>query len=229
MQKLKSIKSSQLVRWKSRDESTIRRNIRAYLDILEIDENGHVTTSEGFRLDAYLNILSHCVEIYKVSSFDTKRNLLFRAGFLRLKKYKNQDIHSFRRALAAEVRNYLQKPLKTYHVLFPLHGTIEEESDSEYSVLGKVLTIDTWENVSKGFEIKEFLRESRYRCRGVDLQEGFTPLMIRESGRDLDEVFDSAEKYFDLFRSLLNLLYAFGTHTRQWGHSKPLAKFGSVL
>ncbi len=219
------MKASQLVKWKSRDEKTIARNVKAYMEILQVDENGKVKTTETFKLDAYLNILSHHIEIHKVPSSDVKRNLLFRAGFLRLKKYKNQDINNFRRALAAEVRNYLQKSLKTYYVLFPLHGVVQEESSyKSYSILGKSLLVDTWENVCKNFQTDKFFQESKYRRKDIDLQSCFTPILIQSEGRDLNEVFDHAEEYFDLFRCLLNLLYAFGFHQRQWGYSKPLAQ-----
>ena len=75
------MKDSQLVKWKKRDEAMLSRNIQAFMDILWIDENGKVKTTEGFKLEAYLNILSHHIEIYKVQSLDLKQNLLFRTGW----------------------------------------------------------------------------------------------------------------------------------------------------
>ena len=84
------------------------------MQILEVGADGRARTTKLFKLEAYLKILADNIEFKEVTTLEDKRNLLYRAGFTRLKLYKRQDIHSFRRALAAEVRRYSKFQTEDY-------------------------------------------------------------------------------------------------------------------
>lgn len=224
----RKLKPTELIKWKPNLEEIVSRNIKAYMDILSVDADGKVKTSKGFELDAYMKILSQNIEIYNISSPEIKRRLLFKAGFTRLKKYKNQNIHTFRRALSAEVQKYLSLPVKQYWIFFPLHVVHDQlKNFRSFKILGKKLFFRNWEYVQKHFMLDKFIENTQFRLQksNVSLGSDFTPVMILSEGRDLNEVFDGAQRIFDLFRCLLNLLSQFGAYHRQFGWPpKPLAK-----
>ncbi|MBC8273862.1 MAG: hypothetical protein H8E40_02680 [Chloroflexi bacterium] len=222
-----------LVKWKPEHRSLIAGYIDALMNILTIDQNGQVSTTEIFKLDILLKILTENITLKGIPTSRTKRALIRRAAFLRLKKYKVQDVHTFRRALAAEVRRHLSRPVEKYWILLPLHVPSEELGNSRsISILGNRLLFRTWNYVQRRFDLQSFLREANIFLRGRDITEMklftiFSPILVLSEGKDSREAFDTANRSFDLLRWLMNLTHQFGTITWQYGgYPRPL---GMVL
>jgi hypothetical protein len=231
------LRETELVRWNRNRKALLDRYVSLLLDILFIDSDGRVKTTQTFELDVFLKILSENLTLYNISDNDVKRGLIRRAAFLRLKKYKRRNIYTFRRAIAAEVRNYLSRPTKEYWILFPLHVAPGElGSARSISVLGERLLFRNWDYVQGRFNLEAFFSDSRSRLHNQGLTSGshehdeamltrFSPVLILSQGKDSDEAFDKANRSFDLFRWLINLIYQFRRVYRQWGgYPKPLGK-----
>lgn len=217
---------SKLVTWNPNNKNVIAKNIDTYMSILRIDDNGKVKTSETMKLDACLNLLSHYVEIQGIKAYSLKRNLLFRAGFNRLKKYKVQNTSTFKIALSAEVRRYLMKPLHTYYAVYLLHGRIELASDyKKYSILGKTVSIESWENIEKRLNVETLFKKSKTYLNGINLTKHFTPMIMELEGRNSEEVGDIAHEHFDFLRCAMNFIHVSGIYSKQWGTKRPLAQF----
>jgi hypothetical protein len=59
----------------------------------------------------------------------------------------------------------------------------------------------------------------------ISLETDFTPILIKTSGREINSLFDTAERAFDFFRWLLNLLSQFDMYHKSWGgYPKPFAQ-----
>lgn len=215
-----------LVTWNPNNKNAIAKNIDTYMSILRIDDNGKVKTSETMKLDACLNLLSHYVEIQGIKAYSLKRNLLFRAGFNRLKKYKVQNTSTFKIALSAEARRYLRQPLQTYYAVYLLHGRIELVSDCKnYSVLGKTVSIESWESIEERFRVETLFTKSNAHINGINLKKHFTPVIMKLEGRNSEEVGDLAHEHFDFLRNAMNFIHVSGIYSKQWGHKRPLAEF----
>jgi hypothetical protein len=138
----KRLSETKLVTWDPRSSDLLTRHIASLMKILTIGDNGQVSTTETFTLSVLLKILAENVELHGVSRLEVKRGLIQRAAFTRLRKYKQQSVYMFRRAVAAEVRGYLARPVEKYWVLLPLHlpqdqlggGKINLASGSQASV-----------------------------------------------------------------------------------------------
>lgn len=219
---------SKLVKWEPRNEKLITRYIQKYMDILFINEKGEIKTTKTFLLDAYLRILSQNLEFKKITSPSIKKGILFRAGFIRFKKYKKQNIFTFRQAVAAEVQRSLRRPILEFWILFPIHIPQDQLAKfRSFSVLNHKLLVRNWDFVKKNFEADKFFHDTNLQLYDVkiSLETDFTPILIKSQGNDKDELFDSAERAFDFFRWLLNLQTQFGRyHMSIGGYPKPFAK-----
>jgi hypothetical protein len=156
--------------------------------------------------------------------------LIQSAAFLRLKKYKVQSLRTFRQALAAQARDYVERRPRDYWILFPLHAPPTEfERFRWFTVLHTRLLVMSWERVRSDFDLDAFLADASVALDGltISLEADFTAMVAKADGHDSHEAFRTAARAFDLFRSLLNLVAKFGLMTKRWGfQTRPL---GSVL
>jgi hypothetical protein len=219
-------KDTDLVKWNPSDERLISRYIDLLMGILFVDNDGRAKTTEGFNLDVYLKILSESVALKEISSAETKRGLIRKAVFLRLKHYQRQDIYTFRRALATELRAYLSQPSNKHWILIPLHLPRNELGNARsISILGTKLLFRDWKYVQQRFKFAMFLKDTRNQLRDqrFTYSINFTPVLALTEGRNIREALDEAERPFSFLRWLINLSYQFGRVTYSWGgYPKPL-------
>jgi hypothetical protein len=222
------MRESEIVEWRPQDKDLISHYVDSLMEILSIGDQGQVETTEIFELDIFTKILAESVILRDISTTETKRALIKRAALLRLKKYKQQSIYTFRRALAAEVRGYLTRPVQKYWILLPLHIPSAELGNlRSISILGTKLLFRDWDYVQRRFDIEAFVQRSAEQLHGQDvtlLFTAFSPVLVLFEGRSDREALDKANRPFDLLRCLINLGHQFGRFTRQWGgYPKPLA------
>lgn len=219
------INEKELVKWDTEDQQLIIRCVDQLLSILNID-GGKVKTIETFKLDIYLKILSQKVSLKDVTSLETKRNLLYRTFFTRLKFYKQQEIYYFRRALATELHNHLSQPIIDYWILLPLHVPKDQIGNARsITVLNTKLLFRDWIYVSKRFELDKYFKDTRnhIKDRRFNFKSNFTPVLVKNKWRGYLEAFTIAVQHFDLLRYLINLNYQFGLYTHISGSTpKPL-------
>ena len=219
------ISEKELVKWDIKDQQLIIRCVDQLLSILNID-GGKVKTIETFKLDIYLKILSQKVSLKNVTSLETKRNLLYRTFFTRLKFYKQQEIYNFRRALATELHNHLSQPIKDYWILLPLHVPKDQIGNARsITVLNTKLLFRDWTYVYKRFELGKYFKDTRNHINDQEFnfELNFTPVLVKNQGRGYVEAFNIAVQHFDLLRYLINFMYQFGIYTHLFGSTpKPL-------
>jgi hypothetical protein len=224
------LRPSELVTWDPEREEIVARYVQKLMDILTIDREGRVQTTQHFKLDAYVRILSHSVRIAGVEDAERKRSLVGRAAFRRLKKYRIQSVAAFRRAVAAEARQHLRGVPQKYWILFPLHvSPANMRTFRWFTVLGTRLRVRSWKRVRSDFDLDRFLRDTALPMDGltISLEADFTPIMAMVEGRNSHEAFREAGRAFDLFRSLLTVAGQFGRMYKRFGYQlKPL---GSIL
>ncbi|HUW09311.1 MAG TPA: hypothetical protein VM537_06240 [Anaerolineae bacterium] len=225
-----ALRPSELVTWDPQHEETVARYVQELMGILWVDEGGRVKTTQHFKLDAYLRILSRTVHIRGVEDPRAKRLLMQGAAFLRLKKYEVQNLHTFRRALAAQAREYVGRQPRDYWILFPLHARPTElDGFRWFTVLETRLLVRGWERIRRDFDLDAFDTDTSVPLQGltISLEADFTAMVAKAQGRDSHEAFREAANAFDLFCSLLNLALKFGLSTKRWGfQTQPL---GPVL
>lgn len=219
-----------LVNWKASNESVLLRYIKLLLDKLEININGEVSTTDKFYVDVYLKIISEYIELKCVTDLDVKRNLLYRAFFNRLKLYREQTLYLFRKAVAAEARWYLSQPIQKNWVLLPLHVPRNQLGNARpISVLGKKLLFRDWRFLRSRFEFDRFIDETQVQIgdRNFNYFIRFSPILVHAEGRNIREIFDFADKPFNMLRLLINLNFQFGIWTITYGgYPQPI---GNVL
>lgn len=222
------LRDKEVVKWSKSTQSVISRNTQLLLNILSIGENGQVKTTEISRLNIYLKILATNVSLEGVETYAAKQAIIRKAFFLRLKNYKKQDIYYFRRAVAAEVRDYLSQPLRNYWILFPLHIPHNQlDSEESIRIQGKELLFRDWAYIQDEFEFDEFMRKTLIQLgdREFTYADTFSPVLVEATGRDYTEAFRQVERSFDFLRCLVNLRYQFGIMTQRWGgYPRPLGK-----
>lgn len=216
----------ELVKWSSEKQSLISRYVNLLLNILDIGDDGRVTTAKGFYLDVYLKIISENISIDGIDTVDVKRGLIYRAFFTRLKLYKQQDIHTFRRAVASEARRFLARPVQDYWILLPLHVPFNQLGNSRsITIFNTKLLIRNWDYVQNKFDFNEFSTKTRHQIGDQDFFyfDKFSPILVKTRGRYPAEAFYYAERPYDFLRWLINLIYQFGRITTRWGgYPKPL-------
>jgi len=226
--KTKRLKDKVLVAWNTKQETLIKRYVDLLSRILKVNSKGNVETSEIAKLEVYLKILAQNITIQEISDLETKRQLIFRATFTRFGKYKSKDIHTFRKALAAETNQYLARPVQKFKILFPLNVRPGEfDKFHSFSILNKKLLVRNWNYVQKHFEYSTLMTEVKRHSPSYNtsLTSYFVPILITTEAQDYQQAFNKASRAFDLFRSLLNLQLKFGTSTMQFGgYPKPLGK-----
>lgn len=224
----KRLKHKVLVTWNSKHETLIKRYVDLLSEILKVNSNGKVETSEITKLEVYLKILAQNITIQEISDLETKRQLIFRATFTRFGKYKSKDIHTFRKALAAVTNQYLARPVQKFKILLPLNVRPGElDKFRSFSVLNKKLLVRNWNYVQKHFEYSTFMTDVNRHLPSfkTSLTSYFVPVLITIETQDYQQAFNKANRAFDLLRSLLNLQLTFGTSTIQFGgYPKPLGK-----
>ena len=222
----------ELVSWLSKDESLITRCIESFMDILVINKEGGVKTTKGFKLETFLNILIHKIELKEISAEDHKWLLLYRVLF-NLKTFKEQDIYNFKNLLSDEVRKYLARPILNYVILFPLHvAPICLQQFRSFQIIGRKMFIRSWNYVVKHYSYNDFIEKGttililkKMDLDQIQLETRFTPILSFSSGRDLSQVFNQAARDFDLFRFHLNMIYQFYRYKDQFGgYPEPMAK-----
>lgn len=230
MARRRVLQPSELVKWDPKHDDIVARYVQGLMDILSVGEGGEVSTTELFKLDAYLRILSGTVVITGVEDLERKRSLIGRAAFRRLKRYRKQSLAAFRQALAAETRRHHRGVPAGYWILLPLHiPPTQLERFRWFTVLGTRLTVRSWKRVRADFDLERFLQDTMLPMDGltISLEADFTPMMAMVRGRDSHEAFREAARAFELFRSLLNLKGQFGVMYRRFGFQlKPL---GNIL
>ena len=223
------LKPTQLVKWDKKDEPLIKRYLKELLDILEIKEDGRVETTRGFSLMLFRKILVQNLELFGIDALDVRQGLVYKTVF-RLKKLKKQDIHGFRRSLAAEVKRYLDRPIEKYTILLPFHVSSNNPPPiKKIEILGVELLFSNWGYVRKNFEFPRFLQESDMYLRRqngrIDIESRFVPVLVEAEARNAREGFDKVSPAFDLMRVIFDLYHHYGTYNEQWGgYPRPLSK-----
>lgn len=220
-----------LVSWENRHQEVITRSIKTLMDIIQLDDKGKPKCYDSIQLLKLLTILSIHVKIKGVNDTNVRWHLLYRAAFNRLKKYSVQDLRWFRTSVAAEARNYLNKPVSRYSILFPLHVT--QFPENTYTLLGNRLHISSWKRIREdhNLELESFWQAFTANDPNKELpfwlRARFTPILITSDNTNQIDAINSIEKTIDLFRTHLNMLYLFGV-TRLFefnsGFPKPLSK-----
>ncbi len=223
------LKPAELVKWNKKDEPLIKRYLKEFLDILEIKASGKVETSKTFSMMLFRKILVQNLELFGISALDVREGLVYKTVF-RIKKYKKQDIHTFRRSLASDVKHYLDRPVEKYTILLPFHvSSHNPPSIKQVQILGIKLQFSNWTFVKKNFDFPKFLQEADIYLRRqngrIDIQSRFTPVLVQIEARNAREGFDKVSPAFDLMRAILDLYHHYGKYNMQWGgYPKPLAK-----
>ncbi|MBE0681128.1 MAG: hypothetical protein IH589_04380 [Anaerolineales bacterium] len=225
----KRLKPTELVKWDKKDEPLLKRYLKEFLDILEIKADGRVETSKGFSLMVFEKILVQNLELFGIDALDVRKGLVYKTIF-RLKKYKKQDIHVFRRSLASEVRKYLDRPIEKYTILLPLHASSNNPPPiKQIEILGVQLLFSNWKYVRDNFEVPKFLQEAdmflRRQNGHIDIESRFIPILAQIEARNGRDGFDKASPAFDLMRAVFDLYHHYGTYNEQWGgYPRPLSK-----
>lgn len=224
-----TLKPTELVKWEKKDEPLLKRYLKEFLSILEIKDDGHVQTTKGFALMLYRKILVQNIELRGVDAIDIKDGLVFKTVF-RLKKLRQQDIHGFRRSLAAEVRRYLDRPSIKYTVLLPFHAaSVTPPPIKHIQILGIQLLFSDWSHVRKNFEYTRFLQDAdmflRRQNGRIEIDSRFVPVLVEIEAKNAREAFDKVEPAFGLMRATFALYHHYGTYHEQWGgYPRPIAK-----
>jgi hypothetical protein len=219
----------ELVKWEQKQEPLIARYLKEYLDILEVNANGEVTTSKAFSMMMFGKIIVQNIELKNITEFDL-RELMVQKTLFRIKKNKKQDIHGFRRSLASDVKRYLDRPLQSFVVLFLLHVSPNNLSGiRQIKILNLKLEFTNWAYIKNHFDFPTFLREANvYLHRGVeqiDIETRFVPILVSVDARNAQEGFDKVSPAFDLMRAILDLYNQYGRYNFQWGgYPRPIAK-----
>lgn len=222
------LKDRELIIWPAGKEKIIEKTVGDFLGILKVDRNGEVRTTRSFELGVYRKILSSYVAINGIDSSQDVSHLIYRAVFNRLKHYQRQDLAGFRKALAAEARKFLKRPINTYSILLPLHmRPTELQSTRSISIFGVKLLVRNWLFCRRKFELDEFIRATRLHLKDSHFEYfgKFNPIIVSSQGKYVQEAFLPVERSFDFLRWLINLQYQYGRTTRRWGGiPKPLGK-----
>jgi len=218
-----------LVSWNSKQKDVVDRYVSYLSQILNIGQNGEVSTSEIAKLEIFLKILAQNINIAGISDLETKRNLIFQAAFLRFGKYETKNISTFSEALTAETDQHLNRPFKKFWILLPLNVYPGAKFDRfrSFSILSKRLLIRNWNYIEKHFDYTTFMTDVNRKLPifKIPLHSYFVPILVAVDAQDDQKAFDEANRSFDLFRSLLNLQFTFGMSSLQFGgYPRPLAK-----
>lgn len=225
----KKLKPTELVKWDKKDEPLLKRYLKEFLDILEITADGRVKTSKGFQVMVFEKILVQNLVLFGIDALDVKKRLVYKTVF-RLKKYKKQDIHVFRRSLASDVRKYLERPIQKYTILLPLHASSNNPPPiKQIEILGIRLLFSNWKYVREKLEFQRFLQDAdlflRRQNGRIDIESRFIPVLVEVEARNGREGFDKASPAFDLMRAIFDLHHHYGTYNEQWGgYPRPLSK-----
>ena len=223
------LKPTQLVKWDKKDEPLIKRYLKEILDILEVKEDGRVETTKGFSLMLFRKILVQNIELFGIEALDVRQGLVYKTVF-RLKKLKKQDIHGFRRSLAAEVKHYLDRPIEKYTILLPFHASSNNPPPiKQIEILGIRLLFSNWKYVRDKLEFQRFLQDAdlflRRQNGRIDIESHFIPVLVEVEARNGREGFDKASPAFDLMRAIFDLYHHYGAYNEQWGgYPRPLSK-----
>lgn len=226
MSPIKTRSAEQLVRWKAGQERLIERYLGEFMSILTIRDNGEVTTTEIFMSDVYLKILTQNIILTDVSSpLSAKR--IINTSIHQIRRRQNQNLQTFRYVLASQVRRYHTRPINQYQIIFPLDVQPGQfDRFRQFSLLDIHLHPKSWSFVREHFEFDRFLQDLHLRRPNFEgtLFSHFTPFLVNSNGRDEREAFEKADRSFELFRTLLNLIPQFGRITMRWAdYPTPLA------
>lgn len=208
----------QIVKWESKNEEALRRNLRGVLKIIEI-EKGKPLCRKGFWLDAYTNILAANLSLIGIESVTAIRAMVQRSCF-RLKTLKRQDVFTFRRVLAARARKYLRSPEKSYHVVMLMNIDPKSlQNHNQFSVVGVRLTVRTWKYIAKHFDQNAWKEDvaSFSTFHGDAFSGPFIPLTAKHLARDPQVAFEKINDAFDLLRAAINSAENFGKYSQQFG------------
>jgi hypothetical protein len=224
-----NFKPTELVKWDKKREQLLRRYIKEFLNILEINDHGDVSTSKGFLMMMYRKIIVQNIQLTGITELDVREGLVYKTLF-HIKKNKKQDIHGFRRSLASEVKRYIERPIQDLVVLLPLHASpINIPVIRQIKILGVKLQFSDWAYVRRNFDFSGFLQAADLYLRRqngrIDLEMRFSPVLAYVKARNAREGFDRVSPSFDLMRAILNLFSHYGRYNLQWGgYPRPIAK-----
>lgn len=222
-------KPTALVKWEKKKEPLIARYVKEFLNVLEVDGQGKVSTTKGFSIKMFRKILSQNIQLIGIEELDVREGLIQKTLF-RIKKNKKQDIHGFRRSLASEVKRYVDRRIEQYTILFPFHASSHNPPPiKQIQILGVKFRFSNWGHVKRNFECSKFLQEADLYLRRqngrIDIESRFVPVLVQTEGRNAREGFDKASPAFDLVRAIFALYHHYGRYNEQWGgYPRPLAK-----
>ncbi len=175
------------------------------------------------------HVLRASIELRGVDS-DWQRRQLIRAAFARLKSCKRQDLKTFRRVLAGQVRRNTTRPLTRFRVLFPLNARENDLAGRRGTVLGTRFSFTTWSRAEQKLalddwraEVRQYLTHSGTEEPGVG--PPWAPVIAEVDARHHDEAARTASDSYLLLRTALNMVGSFGATTSQAGLARPLGKF----
>ena len=214
-------RNNNYIGWKDEKTELIERAISNTLNILKVNKEGNVQTTEGTKLEMSLRILLGCLEFTSLSyqDIDVKYGLLYKSVF-QLKLHNNQDIYELANILNNEVALFLARPLEKFQVIFPLHVVGGDVNNYRtFEIFGKQMGVSTWDSLRDQVDLSEFFDKAKIHLykESISLQTAFTPIVMTAEGRGISDAFSSSERIFDLFRIILNLLSTHNHFYQQWG------------
>lgn len=219
------------VSWKDKDEKKVNHYLAEIMKLATVDDDGRVSFTHILKFHAYQEIITRHINIEGLEHIDTRRALVHKA-ISRFARYSKHDLLRFRRAMTTERRRYLQRPIVTFHILFPINIRQADLARRRwFNILNSRICCRTWSYVERHYDIQRFLDEAAFALR-KDQQElarflygDFCPLTIATDARTSAEAFRKASEVFDILRTLMNLTTAFLMVRLYGGRDRPLGQY----
>lgn len=219
------------VNWKDKGEEKINRYLGEIMKLATVHDDGRVSFTNVLKFDAYQEIITRHINIEGLEHIDTKRALVVKA-ISRFARYSKHTLPLFRLAMTTEWRRYLQRPIVTFHILFPINIRQADLARRRwFNILGTRIFRRTWSYVRKHYDIEPFLNEAAQvlpKTREqlpLFLYSRFCPLTIATDARTSGEAFRKASEAFDILRTLMNLTTAFLIVRLYGGRDRPLGQY----
>jgi hypothetical protein len=198
---------------------TIKIKPKNKKDTLELIKQSHSKFSKGSFSLVGINIIRYNENIYALSNLididgyknnDLKRRFIDNA-VKKTKNYKKINIYNFKRRLIKEINNHENKPKKDYWVIFPTNIRYAPPISQK--------------NRFKLGDITFYLRDFGLLRRNFNLnpiqkippfQNNFSKffpilnlfILIKEKGRNIDEVINNSYSKYELLISIINFIKA---------------------
>lgn len=221
----RQLSNKELVTWKDSDEDRLKKNMEAALTVPLITD-GEGEPRDLFHADAYDIIITSLVQLQYVDTLFDQRKLVEQA-LKRFADYRQQNLTTFRRALATEVRHYLDSTENSYYVVCPANISRNSLADIRwFNVRGVRLRVWKWSTAKRKLEVGEWKKERSQRFRFCEspFNTQFVPIVGSVTCRTQRAAFSTVEAAYDLLRALINMSFTFSRYHLQAGRKRRLGK-----